>query len=270
MRSLRSALNDGLLNRTPAGRQRARKRSWWQPGKPTLTAGSRPGIRAEHRHHDLVVPLSLPPAARGEAGPPAGIRTSHRPASTAVEVKDAQADPVQAGDRLSIAVSALVLIGSPGGIATVRASLVAMTAGDGVLGVGDDGAVVEKDVDVVLGGQQRADIAVQDEVRAVTALDRLGDFRVGGVHPIRAPAGRLTATSRPCRRCRRPPSGPWHRSCFNSPASRSPSYWQLRLTPLSRARQPRCDGKAASTRALASAAAWVLELIRRGKRGQRS
>lgn len=37
--------------------------------------------------------------------------------------------------------------------------LVGVSAGDDPLGVGDDGAVEEEEVDVVLGGEQRADVA---------------------------------------------------------------------------------------------------------------
>jgi hypothetical protein len=41
--------------------------------------------------------------------------------------------------------------------------------------------VVEEDVDVVFGCQQRADAALQDEVGEAGALDGLGGLRVGGV-----------------------------------------------------------------------------------------
>jgi hypothetical protein len=42
--------------------------------------------------------------------------------------------------------------------------------------VGHDGAVVEEEVDVVLRREQGADVAVDDEVRAVPVLDRLLDL----------------------------------------------------------------------------------------------
>jgi hypothetical protein len=56
--------------------------------------------------------------------------------------------------------------------------------GDDVLGIGDDSAVVEKDVDVVLRRQQRADIALQNEVGTIDELDGLGDFPVGGMDQV--------------------------------------------------------------------------------------
>ena len=59
-----------------------------------------------------------------------------------------------------------------------------MATGDDALGVRDDGAVVEEDVDVVLGSQQRADVALKYEVRLDGPLDRLLDLRVGLVHEV--------------------------------------------------------------------------------------
>src|SRR5437764_6268498 len=47
----------------------------------------------------------------------------------------------------------------------------AVPAGDDPSVVGDDAAVIEERVDMVPGRQQRADVAVQHKVRAVTALD---------------------------------------------------------------------------------------------------
>src|SRR2546425_3969098 len=52
---------------------------------------------------------------------------------------------------------------------------------DDALGIGRDG-VVDEHVDVVLGPEQRADVAVQGEVRLPGPLDGLDDVRVGGVH----------------------------------------------------------------------------------------
>src|SRR4051794_22227894 len=62
--------------------------------------------------------------------------------------------------------------------------LVVVPAGDDALGVGDDRAVVEEHVHVVLRGQQRADVAVKDEIRLDAPFDRLADFGVGGVHEL--------------------------------------------------------------------------------------
>ena len=56
--------------------------------------------------------------------------------------------------------------------------LVVVAGGDDALGVGHDGPVVEEDVDVVLGGEERADVAIEDEVGLDAALDRLLDSRV--------------------------------------------------------------------------------------------
>src|SRR3954452_23399207 len=58
--------------------------------------------------------------------------------------------------------------------------LVVVAAGDDPLGVGDDPAVVEEHVDVVLGRQQGADVALQHEVRLDGPLDGLDDLRAGG------------------------------------------------------------------------------------------
>jgi hypothetical protein len=60
--------------------------------------------------------------------------------------------------------------------------LVVVASGDDSVGVRHDGAVVEKHVDVVLRRQQRADVALQHEVRELRALDRLLDRWIGSVH----------------------------------------------------------------------------------------
>src|SRR5262249_58085522 len=59
--------------------------------------------------------------------------------------------------------------------------LVAVPAGDDAVCIGHDRAVVEEQVDVVLGGQQRAHVAVEDEVGPHPALDRLLDVGICGV-----------------------------------------------------------------------------------------
>ncbi len=58
---------------------------------------------------------------------------------------------------------------------------VVMTGGDDALGIRDDGAVVEKDVHVLLRCHDGADVALEDEVRTVRALDGFGHLGVGGV-----------------------------------------------------------------------------------------
>ena len=85
---------------------------------------------------------------------------------------------------LNIAVSAGALIDSPSRTATVRAVSfswppVMMPSGSGTMR-----AVVEEDVDVILGRQQGADVALQHEVRTVGVLDRFSDLWVGGVDQI--------------------------------------------------------------------------------------
>ena len=61
---------------------------------------------------------------------------------------------------------------------------VLLPAGDDALRVGNDRAVVEEHVDVVLGRQQRGDVAVQHEVRLNGPLDRLDHLGIGGMHEI--------------------------------------------------------------------------------------
>ena len=55
--------------------------------------------------------------------------------------------------------------------------LVLVARADDPVRVGNHRAVVEENVDVVLRGQQRAHVSVQDEVRQLVALDRFGDLR---------------------------------------------------------------------------------------------
>src|SRR4029453_19429232 len=59
-----------------------------------------------------------------------------------------------------------------------------VAAGDDPLGVGDDGAVVEEDVDGVLRRQQGGDVALQDEIGLPGALDGLDHLWVGGVDQV--------------------------------------------------------------------------------------
>src|SRR5262249_27384626 len=63
-------------------------------------------------------------------------------------------------------------------------SLVVVPSGDNSFRIGDNRAVVEKDVDVILGGQQRADVALQHEVRMVGALDGFCNLWVGGADQL--------------------------------------------------------------------------------------
>ena len=56
-----------------------------------------------------------------------------------------------------------------------------MTLVDDALGIGRDG-VVDEHVDVVLGPEQGADVAVEREVRPRGPLDGLDDLRVRGMH----------------------------------------------------------------------------------------
>ena len=62
---------------------------------------------------------------------------------------------------------------------------VVVTTGDDPVRVGNDPAVVEEDVDVVFRGEERTNVALQDEVRTVTAFDRLFDFGIDTMGEIR-------------------------------------------------------------------------------------
>src|SRR5215211_8392280 len=63
--------------------------------------------------------------------------------------------------------------------------LVVVAAGDDPLGIGGyAAAVIEEDVDVVLGRQQGANVALQDEVGLAGPLDGLGHLRVGGMDQL--------------------------------------------------------------------------------------
>ena len=59
---------------------------------------------------------------------------------------------------------------------------VIVPASDNAFGVEDNCTVVEKDVDVVLGSKQGADIALQYKVGLACALDGFGNVGVGGVN----------------------------------------------------------------------------------------
>jgi hypothetical protein len=83
---------------------------------------------------------------------------------------------------LNISVKAASLIGSPFRKATVRAVLLSCPAVMMPFGIGNDAAVVQEHVDVILGCQKCADVAVQDEVRLARSLDALGDLRIGSVY----------------------------------------------------------------------------------------
>jgi hypothetical protein len=85
---------------------------------------------------------------------------------------------------LNMAVRARALMVSPWRMATVRAVALSRPAVMIPSGSGTDGAVIEEDVDMVLRRQQGDDIALENEVRAVAALDGLGDLWVGGVEQI--------------------------------------------------------------------------------------
>src|SRR5437763_6795986 len=62
--------------------------------------------------------------------------------------------------------------------------LVVVAGSDDALRVRDDPTVVEEDVDVVLGREQRADVSVTHEVRLHPSLDRLLDRRIAGVDEV--------------------------------------------------------------------------------------
>ena len=59
--------------------------------------------------------------------------------------------------------------------------LVLVTCGNDAVRIGRD-RIVDEDVDVVLGREQGADVAIQNEIRAVSALDGLRDLWIRGVN----------------------------------------------------------------------------------------
>ena len=56
-----------------------------------------------------------------------------------------------------------------------------MSRGDDAFWIGDDATVVHEDVHVILGREERADVALEHEVRLDRALDGLLDLGIGGV-----------------------------------------------------------------------------------------
>ena len=77
--------------------------------------------------------------------------------------------------------------------------LVPVTAGDDAFRVRHDAAVVQEDVDVVLRGEQRADVAVEHEVRLDRPLDRLLDRGVRLMDEIAHPLADLLLPVRAAR-----------------------------------------------------------------------
>src|ERR1051326_697335 len=74
---------------------------------------------------------------------------------------------------------------------------IALALVDDAVGI-PDGRVVDEDVDVVLGREQGADVALQNEVGPHRSLDRLLHFGVGGVHKLaHALADRLLPVGEP-------------------------------------------------------------------------
>src|SRR5712691_6368621 len=60
---------------------------------------------------------------------------------------------------------------------------VALSLVNNTLGIGHDG-VVDENGEMILGSQQRADVAIQRKIGLLCALDGLGHVRVGGMHQI--------------------------------------------------------------------------------------
>src|SRR5437868_1751755 len=129
------------------------------PSRPPSWAGLRPG-RAEN--HAWIVGIASSGAF--QLAPAAGT-----------VVRDDLSEHRDQGALLDLLASAV-------GDRSCR--LVGLTGGDDAVRIGDDAAVVEEEVDVILGGEQRADVALEDEVRLHAAFDRLDDFRVGAVDQI--------------------------------------------------------------------------------------
>src|SRR5579862_613065 len=76
---------------------------------------------------------------------------------------------------------------------------VVVTAGDDPVRIWDDRAVVEEKVDVILGGKQGTDIALEHEIRPVAPLDRLPHLRVDPVDQVAKPATDLLLPVRKAR-----------------------------------------------------------------------
>jgi hypothetical protein len=68
-----------------------------------------------------------------------------------------------------------------------------VTGGDDPFGIRHDPTVVEKQIDVVLRGEERARVPLQHEVGPHGPLDRLHQFRVGGVDHTAEPAAEVIA-----------------------------------------------------------------------------
>jgi hypothetical protein len=62
--------------------------------------------------------------------------------------------------------------------------LIVVPGGNDSLRIGDDGAIVEKDIDVIPRRLQGADIALQHKVRTVGALDGFAHVLVGGMDQL--------------------------------------------------------------------------------------
>src|SRR5918999_734951 len=128
-----------------------------QPGTTDLTQGLLGGWPGNQRSHNLVTyTLELAPAA----GPVVRDDLLEHGAESARVERLALTD----GHR--------------------SRGLVVVSARDDPFGIGDDPAVVEEHVDMVLGRQEGADVAFQHEVWLDGALDGLHDLRVRGVDQL--------------------------------------------------------------------------------------
>ena len=115
-----------------------------QPGYPDLDRGhGRARVRTRPAGHDLELALEFAPAASPVVGDD-------------VLEHGAEGRPI---DGLALAEG-----NGAGG-------LVVVASGDDPVGIRDDGAVVEEYVDVVLGREERADVALEHEVRLPGPLD---------------------------------------------------------------------------------------------------
>lgn len=101
-----------------------------------------------------------------------------------------RADLAQHGGEWSAGDGAVAVEGDRAG------GLVVVAAGDDVVGVGHDGAVVEEQVDVVLAGQQCAHVTVEHEVGLHRAFDRLLDVGFGGVNQVAQLAAQIASPIR--------------------------------------------------------------------------
>lgn len=139
---------------------------------PSVEARTAPSAFALAACDDLKPPRLLPPPSRGGGST---ARALQAPPAAGAIVGDDLFDDGREGWRRD----GLTLADRDG-----ARRRVAMSAGDDPVRIGDDAAVVDEDVDVILGREERANVAVKHEVRELGALDGFDHLWVGGVDEV--------------------------------------------------------------------------------------